>query len=287
MCRLLGWVARQPITAREALGDDSLAAFRKLAQLHADGWGIAYDGVDSPIVERSTRRADTDPAFTKATNVTPTRVGIIHLRWATPGLPVELRNTHPFQHGPYVFAHNGSIKPAKDLDDILTPRWQGQLHGTTDSERYFLAILAELDRNGTDVPTAATRVATRLTREFQPSSLNALLGTPTALYVINCHDPATAPYATPISPGSIAESVAVDHATYHDLHYRVTSDAVVVASSGFITPEVDGWQMLPNDTILVIDRDTLATRQIHMGSGLGTTTTVATRRRPDNIQKDS
>lgn len=269
MCRLLGWVAREPVTVRDVLGDDGLTAFRRLASLHADGWGMACDGADGPVLERSTLRADTDPAFAAACTTRAARAGIVHLRWATPGLPVAPENTHPFRCGPRSFAHNGAIHPVDRVEEIVAPPWRDRLAGTTDSERYFLAVLAELDVPGTDLPTALSRVTARLTAEFQPSSLNALLSTPTALHAVNCHDPAAAPIAGPPVAGAAAEVAVVDTATYFDLWYREAPDAVVVASSGFVPPRAGGWQLLPNDTVLVIDRGTLATRQVRLNSGLG------------------
>lgn len=271
MCRLLGWVSREPVTARDVLGAEGLAAFRRLARLHADGWGIAYDSADGQVVDRSTDCAVTDPAFAAATTERATRAGIVHLRWATPGLPVELRNTHPFRYGGHAFAHNGAIYPVDRRDEILPGPWRGRLQGTTDSERYFLAVLAELEETGNDVPAALARVTGRLAREFKPSSLNALLSSPTAMYAISCHDPATAPAPTPAPTDaeSAAEVAAVGDAPYFDLQYRVTPEAVVVASSGFVPSDADGWQLLANDTVLVIDRGTLATREVPLGSGLG------------------
>ena len=41
---------------------------------------------------------------------------------------------------------------------------------------------------------------------------------------------------------------------YLDLRYRVTPEAVVVASTGW--PQ-DGWDLLPNRHLLVVDRTTL------------------------------
>ncbi|HEY6542827.1 MAG TPA: hypothetical protein VIZ18_17925 [Ktedonobacteraceae bacterium] len=41
MCRLLGYVARQPVIAEDVL-EDSLAAFIDVSHLHADGWGLAW-----------------------------------------------------------------------------------------------------------------------------------------------------------------------------------------------------------------------------------------------------
>jgi len=151
MCRLLGWAARRPVTARELLGEESLAALRRLARQHADGWGMAAEEADGLRVRRSTARADTDPAFTAATTAVASRAAVVHLRWATPGLPVELRNTHPFRSGSWAFAHNGAVRPVHRLGEILRPPWQARLQGTTDSERYFLAVLAELGETGTDL----------------------------------------------------------------------------------------------------------------------------------------
>lgn len=260
MCRLLGWVSRTPASARDVLGDDGLAAFRRLSRLHADGWGRAADDGNGPVLDRSTTRADDDPEFARAMTY-PTQAAVVHLRWATPGLPVELRNTHPFLHDGRAFAHNGAIYPVDRVGDVLPPEWQRRLHGSTDSERYFLAVLAELDEPGTDVPTAAARVTDRLARAFRPSSLNALLLAPETLYAVSCYDPAAAPPAP--------EAAFVDRSTYFDLRYRVTPDSVTVASSGFLPPEADGWEHLPNGSVLVVDRRTLAVHQVAMDVRLG------------------
>lgn len=260
MCRLLGWLSRTPVSARDVLGDDGLAAFRRLSRLHADGWGRAADDGFGPVLDRSTTRADDDPEFVRAMEQ-PTRAAVVHLRWATPGLPVQLRNTHPFLHGGRAFAHNGAIYPVDRVVDVLTAPWRDRLQGTTDSERYFLAVLAELEVPGTDVPTAYARVTARLAQQFRPSSLNSLLLAPEALYAVSCYDPAAAPPAP--------EAAYVEQSTYFDLRYRATPDFVVVASSGFLPPEAPDWQRLPNGSVLVVDRATLAVRQVSMDVRLG------------------
>jgi predicted glutamine amidotransferase len=262
MCRLLGWVSREPATAREVLGDEAVAAFVRLARYHADGWGAALDGPDGPTVERSTLRADTDPAFAAVLTTRATRAGLVHTRWATPGLPIELRNTHPFTYSGNVFMHNGAIYPVNQLDSVVPEPWSSRLQGTTDSEKYFLAIMAELEQPGTDLPAAITRVVGRLTRDFRPSSLNALLETPSAVYAINDHDPDAAPSSSPPTAG---ESASVDHATHFNLHHHITNDAVIVASSGFVPADADGWELLPNHMVLVIDKTTLATQSVALG----------------------
>jgi len=112
------------------------------------------------VVDRSTSRTDTDPAFTAATTARATRAGVVHLRWATPGLPVELRNTHPFRYGTQAFAHNGAIYPVERRDEVVSAPWQDRLQGTTDSERYFLAVLAEIPLGLGMGPTSNNRLPT-------------------------------------------------------------------------------------------------------------------------------
>lgn len=269
MCRLVGWVSRTPRTARQVLGDDGLEALRRLSRLHADGWGMAVDGDPGLAVEHSTARADQDPLFATATADRATRAGIVHLRWATPGLPVQLSNTHPFAVGDRAFAHNGAIDPVERLGELLDPAWRSRLQGTTDSEHYFLAVLAELELPGTDVPTAVDRVTARVVEELDPSSLNALLQTPEALYAVNCHDPGAGPGASPPVEGSLGEARLAQEEPYFDLRYRVTSDSVVVASSGLVPTDDEAWRLLPNDHVLVVRRDTLAVEQVPLRAQLG------------------
>lgn len=288
MCRLLGWVARTPRTAREVLGEQGLASLRRLSRVHSDGWGLAADGAGAgdrakgaqagdqpadPILLRSPSQADTDPAFAAAMTVA-SRVGLVHLRWATAGLPVHLVNTHPFVLDGRAFAHNGALHPVERLGELLTPRWRARLRGSTDSEHYFLAVLAELEVPGTDVPTALDRVTARLARDFAPSSLNALLHTPEALYAVNCHNPAVAPGAAPEprdldATGPAGEAEIAAQEPYFDLRYRVTGDSVVIASSGFVAPQAAGWSLLAHDTLLTVHRDSLAVEQRPLTAQLG------------------
>lgn len=267
MCRLVGWVSRTPLTARQVLGEDGLAALRRLSLLHGDGWGTSVEGEDGPVVQRSTTRAADDPAFAAATDRQASRLGIVHLRWATPGLPVQPTNTHPFSCGSTAFAHNGAFGPVDRLGELLEEPWRDRLQGTTDSEHYYLAMLAELAR-GANVPTAVDRVTTRLAHEFTTSSLNALLQTPDALHAVNCHDAASFPGASPPQLDEEGQALLDDHGPYFDLRYRVREDSVTVVSSGIVAPEADGWQVVPQDHVLVVDRATLAVEQVPLGAGL-------------------
>lgn len=158
MYRLLGWVAHPGLSLRDVLGNDSFAAFAQLSRIHADGWGIAHTDGAQVRVHTSTVCAATDPEFLSTATDLVAEAGLAHLRWASPGLPVEERNTHPFLHDGAALAHNGGIYPLDQLSGLLPADWASRLHGTTDSEHYFLALLAEVEANGVDLPTAVARV---------------------------------------------------------------------------------------------------------------------------------
>jgi predicted glutamine amidotransferase len=271
MCRLLGWVAREGRSLRDVLGEESFVAFAQLSRIHADGWGLASAAGDTLRVERSTTNATTDPAFTKVATGVRTGAALAHLRWASPGLPVELCNTHPFRFDGHAFAHNGGIYPLERVGELLSPDWQSRLTGVTDSEHYFLAVMAEMAESGDDLPTALPRVLRRITERYTPTSLNAMFLGPEALYVVNCHDASVRPMLPPQEEQSVDEFVEAteEEVPYYDLRYRQNGDSVVVASSGFAQPEGGGWRRIENNALLVVDRASLEVTEIPLGVQIG------------------
>jgi predicted glutamine amidotransferase len=210
----------------------------------------------TPQVATSTLCAADDPRYRAVTQDAAADLGFVHLRWATPGLPVVDANTHPFAHGPWAFAHNGAIHPQERLDEILPAGWKARMRGTTDSERYFLAIVARLE-DGASVRDAVALVAEEIFTRFEPTSLNAMLLGPDALHIIAAHDPARVPTVGASSRGG-SESGELD-TVFYDLHHRQRDHSFVVASSGFRQAADEGWQPVPNMTLLSIERATLAT----------------------------
>ena len=161
-------------------------------------------------------------------------------------------NTHPFTDGRVAFAHNGSIRPPAALDGLLTDRSQRRRKGTTDSERYFLAV-AQLLRDGAAPerrPADDGRRDRRDRRVHQPQLPPA--------------DPGQALRTLPLRPGRPVED---DDPDYYRLRYRTSPDAVVVASSGWGRD----WQELANGDLLVVRRRTLETTVV---SGAGVSPAV-------------
>ncbi len=256
MCRLLGYCARDEAAVGDLIGEEGLGALIALSELHTDGWGMAwYEGTNSePVIRKSPLRAD-EPEFEKLARQPLGDLGLVHLRWATPGLAVNDLNTHPFRYGNYAFAHNGAVHPQERLGEILPADWEAQVAGTTESERYLLLIMSRLQANGGDMVTAIADAAAQIERQFAPNSLNAILLTPRNLYGVSWHDRDKVPAAKLRERGY--ENRPDEIACYFDLSYLATSDAVVVASTGWAR---DGWKPLPSRHVLVVERSSLITQ---------------------------
>jgi glutamine amidotransferase len=141
MCRVFGAVASDPISVRHELVEAANPMIR-LSEDHDSGWGMAAYrdvGQAAPLTERFAIAAHNDNRFDAATDMRG-RIFNVHVRRATLGGLSEA-NTHPFEFGPYTFAHNGTILNYRSL---LRPGMV-EPFGETDSECFFLRLMHEFD----------------------------------------------------------------------------------------------------------------------------------------------
>lgn len=150
MCRLFGFrsvipsmVHRSLIQADNALGTQS--------ERHPDGWGVAYYVDGAPHLTRAAATALNDQLFHRVSGVVSSETVVAHVRKATQG-GISVLNCHPFQHGRWVFAHNGDVPEfARHRDTLLAevaPRLRRFVLGDTDSEVIFFLFITELSRFG-------------------------------------------------------------------------------------------------------------------------------------------
>ena len=239
MCRLLAYASRTPVTLTDLFGADELAEFVELSKTHCDGWGLAYAQEEGVGRIRVPDPAHSSPEFVEVSQEHRSDLAIAHVRWATDDLAITLANTHPFTDGRLAFAHNGAIRPAQALDALLGPGVRSSLQGTTDSERYFLAVAERSHRmDPADALAATTTAIANSGVDF--TSLNAMLVTDRELIAVNRY-----------RPGS--ERERGEGPDYYRLKYRVTPDAVVITSSGW----GGGWHTLGNGEMLVVQRGSL------------------------------
>jgi glutamine amidotransferase len=170
MCRLLGIATSEPTDFKLVLRE----APRSLATLsreHRDGWGLAvFDEAGGWRLEKGVACAGEDERFHRLAVGSRGEVLISHVRRKTVG-ETSLVNTHPFECGRWVFAHNGTVEHVTWLRAQTSRERLAELRGETDSELLFAWLLTRLDESGASQGGAsletdrAIAVAVRAARE--------------------------------------------------------------------------------------------------------------------------
>lgn len=157
MCRLYGFLATEDtrldcslVQAQNALlvqSDRDRQGMRS-----PDGWGIAEWQSGLPTVTKNIYPAFADRDFVDIASAVTSKAVIAHVRTATIG-KIAVENTHPFDHGPWVFAHNGTVDGIDHVGTRLDIGLYGPTWGETDSELIFRWILNRMRFHGLDPET--------------------------------------------------------------------------------------------------------------------------------------
>ncbi len=163
MCRLFGQHAHPgfdlcaPLCSAEN-------ALRFQSHAHPHGWGIGWYEDGAPVVRRGLLPAHADESFVHAARAARSAVVVAHVRDASIG-PVAPENTHPFHHGLWLFAHNGTVARYKRSHRVraailaeIDPDLRPALRGETDSERCFFVFLTRLRARATLDGASVTQV---------------------------------------------------------------------------------------------------------------------------------
>ena len=236
MCRLLGYSSSIPTTFTEAVGSN-FEEFVDLAKDHCDGWGIATTQNHKADLYKEPVAANKSEHFSEQLASHKSNAALLHLRWATEGMPVNENNTHPFTYKDITFIHNGSILPANVLDPLIDKKYLDLAKGTTDSERYFLYLLTQIEKYG--FVEGVKGGLTYIKNNCSYSSINMMI-------INNEYFIAACIY----NQDKIPEKFKEDTDYYH-LKYTKKDGQVVVASSGW---NQEGWSDLPNGSLLVVER---------------------------------
>jgi predicted glutamine amidotransferase len=165
MCRLFGCRSRDLGGVSHELFHGA-NALRVQSREHPDGWGVGWYEDGTPRVVRSLTPAHGDADFEKLSQFVSAQTVVAHVRKASVG-QVAPENTHPFQRGRWLFAHNGTVpdwdRVRSPLEASIDPSLRAGLQGETDSERCFLLFLSRLqghcDPERADVASAAAALA--------------------------------------------------------------------------------------------------------------------------------
>ncbi len=189
MCRLFGLHAGTtllPATFWLVDAPDSLAA---QSHRNPDGAGIGAFGPDArPVVDKQPIAAWQDTEFASAALTMRGTTFVAHVRYASTG-DLSVANTHPFEQGGRLLAHNGIVGDLPSLDDRLAQLGAAHLvHGDTDSERVFGLVTAETARHGGDVTAGLTAAVTWVSEHLPVYALNLVLATATDLWALRYPD---------------------------------------------------------------------------------------------------
>jgi predicted glutamine amidotransferase len=196
---------------------------------HKDGWGIAGFPDGKPFYYgRRPKSASEDSAAWKEAlanaEKNPSPLLIAHLRKASKGQAV-IENTHPFSRDGWLFCHNGTIFDAENL-----PLKKHEPEGGTDSERFFLFLLEELERGG-GTDEALKKAIREGAGRCRWNSLTLLLSNGRSLYAYRCY-------------------TEVEQKDYYTLWF--TADGGAVCSERILEGKAGPWKLLDNGALLTL-----------------------------------
>ena len=233
MCRLLGFTSTERKSFYDVVGSD-FDAFVELSAVHKDGWGIGYEGE----IVKDINPAKESTLLSQTSQSLETNGALLHLRQASKGISVDINNNHPFTHGAITFMHNGTIRPGNTAEQFISDKYKSLIQGTTDSERYFYALISMVDEFGLVEGVRKTVNSIRAIADY--SSLNIMVQTPHTLIAV-CE----------FNPENKTEWSSEDH---YELRFKKEGSDVIIASTGWGNSD---WQHLDNHQMLVVDRSTL------------------------------
>ena len=148
MCRIFGFrsILQSGVHSSLIEADNAIA---QQSQNHPDGWGVAYYKLGSPHLIKMDSQARECHIFKKVSGVVSSDTVLAHIRKSTVG-DIGPLNTHPFQYGRWIFAHNGNIEnfanKAEELKSLVDNEFKPFIFGSTDSETLFYLLLTHLKK---------------------------------------------------------------------------------------------------------------------------------------------
>jgi glutamine amidotransferase len=247
---------------------------------NADGFGVGfYVGTDpTPCVMKATGPAWSNRSLESLSDKLYSERIFAHVRAASPGLPVQGTNCHPFGHDRFLFMHNGAIegfrKARRRLQNSLTDHAFELIEGSTDSEHAFALFMDEVGGIQAQPTTAELRAA--LVRTLV--RLHEIVTAAGASEVMACNFAVTDGRSTVVSRygHNLGREPASLHYSAGSLYACVDGDgdmrpaegprygAVIVASEPLSRDAAD-WQPVPaNHTIAVTPDGRLSIEKIEI-----------------------
>jgi predicted glutamine amidotransferase len=244
MCRLMAFSSLNETSVPSFMGS-AFQEFVELSKVHHDSWGLALSSASGATLTKKAETAALSSSFQETINSEQSRGGLLHFRWASPGLPVTETNAHPFTHKDIAFIHNGALSPYDAVKSLVAPKFAPLQKGNTDSEQFFLYLLTEIENTG--FVEGVKKAIKNIKENFTYSSINSMIINSEYLIVTSEHDPGNKP--------DWADEI------YYELRYRLDDSGIAVASSGW---NQEGWSLMKNHQMLIVNRKTLKLELIEL-----------------------
>lgn len=263
---------------RHSLLHQSMRAEQMSQSFNADGFGIGfYTGDDpAPCIVRSTAPAWSNRGIESIARRFRSTHVFAHVRAASPGMPVQETNCHPFGRERYQFMHNGHLESfarfKRALQNSLSDAAWGAIEGSTDSEHAFALFLDAIAREAADdsgdalanalAATVRQLVAFNAGRGTMVCNLAASDGRSTAVvrFSQGVPKPATLYYSA-----GARYVLADDDGDMLPVGQGEPNGAVIVASEP-VTRRAEDWSELPGNTLLLVRPDhSIALRPLDAG----------------------
>lgn len=157
MCRFVAYRGHPVLLAdllyrpRHALVAQSSGAEEMSQVFNGDGFGIGWFSPEIdpwPCVVKAAGPAWSNANARRLASKIRSGNVFAHVRAASPGMPVQESNCHPFVDGRLMFMHNGSVQSfhriRRRLQQSLSDPAFEAIGGSTDSEHAFALVLDEL-----------------------------------------------------------------------------------------------------------------------------------------------
>lgn len=275
MCRLFGLSSAPGRIRAEFWLLQAPDSLELQSRLNPDGAGIGVFAEDgTPRVFREAEPAWADREFALQAEVLESATFVAHVRFASTG-GLSVANTHPFEQDGRLFAHNGVLQGLDRLDDRLAEMGVDLavlVHGSTESERFFALVSAEIRRHGGDVGAGITAAAAWAAANLPLYCLNLILTTADGLWALrypDTHDLHVLP-RTAGGPGG-------DPLEHGDPHHRIRArsadlaDAPCVVVASERMDDDPGWRLMEPGELL------------HVAPGPRTISTVAVPHPPAHL----
>jgi predicted glutamine amidotransferase len=158
MCRWMAWHGQSVLLEellfkpKHSLIDQSLHSRMGAETTNGDGFGVGWYGSgDGPGLYHSVSPAWGDANLRHLAGHIQSPLFLAHVR-ATSGTAIQQSNCHPYQHGRWLFVHNGLVNDfqtvRRELAFAVDPALFPSIQGSTDSEiLFYLALTNGLERD--------------------------------------------------------------------------------------------------------------------------------------------